>query len=675
MADLPFALPVDSSLFSRGSASVRARQSKLSFSLVACCCQYRMPAPFLEVPSQTATSSPTDFFLPSSTSHQCNDVNTPGSVLKKTILHLNVGLSRCLSFPAFQRSNPSCSSSISLTPSRASAVPVPPVSATDRCGGPPVTSYSPSSASLTTLYPVDQSQVRPPVQSPGCVPEDPGLLPAEAPSSTHSKSSRRSCPPHGRPLRDGSFSPEFGSEEYKGLVEGEPPWPCGEDFLGSRKRKKRGDTSQEGRSSHDDLPNCYGKELNGDNNSNTVCNFKYAATSTRDFGWLNGLPVFASSLRWGWSPVERLLASRIASHGSTTAQKNTLSKTLERKSFPFTAKSEFCEAHHVGQSKDIRSHVEPSAGVEAEKAVLGRMVRSSTGETSQDTGKRGRRSLRGQQEGCLSLSFVNRRSDCFDRSSENMGRSSEEMGKAQAMLYHFSGKKMPSEPPRFRFPRNESNPLTVATMVPIRGCLRLWDPYRGELLTTGVLKSRIANRPVKLRSHQGERRQDSDTSFRVSSSNTMKRRDLLQLLDGSHVPPGLEREISQVRESLSVVARGQHQEAACPVCEEIPVFVTRKLLCLLRIYASRDSDDCCSVLSSYQCIYNVYREPNLIYRSKLSQYFYRSGQRGYTHPGLWAVLRYCRVDRCVSVRFKLLSQFSPVQMTDFFAALQFKSIC
>ncbi|PHJ16742.1 rna pseudouridine synthase [Cystoisospora suis] len=508
---------------------------------------YRMSASLLEVPSQTPTSPPTDFFLPSSTSHQCNPIDTTSSFScqKDSSSCGRCFLSSSLSFTTSQRSNPSCSSSISSTSSSAPAVPVPPVSATGGAGDPPVASYSPSSLSLTTSYPADQSQVRFPVQSSGCVPEDPGLIPAEGPSSTHSNSSGRPCASHGRPVSNRS-SPKFDREEYEDVVKDGSLWPCGEDFIGAGKRKKRGDTLQEGPSSYDDLLNCYGKELNGDDSSNTVDSFKYRATSTRDFGWMNGLPVFASALRWGWSPVERLLASRTASDGPTTAQKNTFSKTGEGKRLSFTAKSDSHEAHHRGQSRNGRSYVEPSAGVEAEKAVLAPVVHTSTEDegASQDAGKRHRSSHDDQQERSSSLSFVNRSSGCSDESRENRGPSSEEMGKTQGMPYYFSEKKMPSEPPRCEFSRTGSNPRTVATMVPIRGCLRLWDPYRGELVTTGVLKSRIANRPVKLRPHQEERKEDSD-SFRVNSSKIMKRRDLLQLLDGSHVPPGLEPEISQ----------------------------------------------------------------------------------------------------------------------------------
>lgn len=72
----------------------------------------------------------------------------------------------------------------------------------------------------------------------------------------------------------------------------------------------------------------------------------------------------------------------------------------------------------------------------------------------------------------------------------------------------------------------------------------------------GTSTARSAGQEKKRRSRQT--RKVEECRGQRGSEGTLKRRDFLQLLDGSHVPAGLEAEISQVR-GWALVSAGQQR--------------------------------------------------------------------------------------------------------------------
>ncbi|CBZ50076.1 conserved hypothetical protein [Neospora caninum Liverpool] len=380
--------------------------------------------------------------------------------------------------------------------------------------------------------------------------------------------------------------------------------------------------------------------------------------------WTAALPRFAFPLRWRWSPIERILAFSHAARAATDPRVQSrasacghLSVAQERASAGRGKAPAARRDGTRGNSEDAQDE-RRSERLEGERGTRG----FSAGSQEKETAGRSAKEDRLQARGDADAKETNWGDTKWNK--EDTGRLKAEPpteGTKQEVTSHKRGER--TNLSRAPVASLETKGFTLPASTEVRGCLRLWDARTGELCRQGKLKTCISARHAKLRLRDvpevnhletptdrllraiqkawSRRASDEEGTeclqkdeaasrfpLRACSSGDregpiadLKRREILQLLDGSFIPHSLSAVLSQnalahssfFASSSSAILSDHHDLLPkCAASEEYRPHFDRRLLPSLRPVGAS-----CSSLQTGSCLARTSFQLLSIWRARL----------------------------------------------------------
>ncbi|ESS30079.1 RNA pseudouridine synthase [Toxoplasma gondii GAB2-2007-GAL-DOM2] len=354
--------------------------------------------------------------------------------------------------------------------------------------------------------------------------------------------------------------------------------------------------------------------------------------------WTSGLPFFAFPLRWQWSPTERLLAAHAVRSAASQCMQSSAGRERSVAAVGLHAvdgsapsqPGSFCRG---GRARGGGEEVREERGSEGE----GRSSSPLDREGAREAGQRPTADGQERREA--------KETDWGDESTSREGEARVKDGERCR-----EGKQKQYGASMFS---RDSNQFAFPASTELRGCLRLWDPRTGELYKRGKLKSCISAKHVKLRlrdlpevnrletptdrllraiqkawsgrgsKEETQRLPKSEPSLRSALQTSgndrarpdaeLKRREVLQLLDGSYVPRSLSAVLSQnalahssVFSSSASAVLSEHVEDLLPGLESaqaLRLLSDRRLLPSLRLVgASSLAASSCLAQTSFRLL-------------------------------------------------------------------------